>query len=125
MIYTVPAIGLQKVLDSIQNRRMEKYLSSLAHKIAEKDIPIVGKKVWYGHSFKWANKFTDILRKKAPEVIWIHFLKEVDDPKLIHVDEHLLDYAKILIESIREKTKGFDEESYPCTCGGYCERDFT
>ena len=69
MIYTVLAIGLQKVLDSVQNRRMEKYLSSLAHKIAEKDIPIVGKKVWYGHSFKWANKFTDILRKKAPEVI--------------------------------------------------------
>lgn len=62
--------------------------------------------------------------KKIPEAVWIHFLKEVDNPKLIHVDEHLLDYAKILLESIREKTRGYDERSYPCTCGGYCERDF-
>lgn len=62
--------------------------------------------------------------QKLPEAVWIHFLKEVDNPRLIHVDEHLLDYAKILLESIREKTKGYDEQSYPCTCGGYCERDF-
>ena len=71
------------------------------------------------YAFLYMDRF-----KKAPESIWIHFLKDVDEPKLIHVDEHLLDYAKILVESIREKTKGFDKQSYPCTCGGYCERDF-
>lgn len=62
--------------------------------------------------------------QETPEAIWIHFLKEVGDPAPIHVDEHLLDYARILVASVREKTSSFDESSYPCKCGGYCRRDF-
>ena len=59
-----------------------------------------------------------------PESIWIHFLKLPDDPQPIHIDDELLHYGKILIESVREKTTSVDEKDYPCTCGGYCERDF-
>jgi len=62
--------------------------------------------------------------KETPEAILIHFLKEVGDPIPIQVDEHLLEYAKILLESVRDKTKTLDEKAYPCTCGGYCEKDF-
>jgi CRISPR/Cas system-associated exonuclease Cas4 (RecB family) len=62
--------------------------------------------------------------KKTPVAVWIHFLKVPDDPQPIHIDEALLEYGKILIESVREKTRSENEEDYPCTCGGYCERDF-
>lgn len=60
---------------------------------------------------------------KIPEVVWIHFLVEPGEPIPIHIDEHLMDYGIILIESIREKTISEDKRDYPCTCGGYCERD--
>jgi len=62
--------------------------------------------------------------KKIPEAIWIHFLKDPGDPMVINVDDELLQYGQILVESIREKTKAFDEQSYPCKCWGFCERDF-
>jgi len=61
---------------------------------------------------------------KAPDEVWIHFLKVSDDPLPIHIDENVLEYGKILIDSIHEKTVSKDEEDYPCKCGGYCERDF-
>ena len=61
--------------------------------------------------------------EKIPEVVWIHFLVEPGDPIPIHIDEHLIDYGKILIESIRGKTISEDKREYPCTCGGFCERD--
>ena len=63
--------------------------------------------------------------KIVPEAVWIHFLKVPDDPQPIHIDDELLNYGKILIESVREKTTSYDEQSHPCKCGGYCERDFT
>jgi CRISPR/Cas system-associated exonuclease Cas4 (RecB family) len=62
---------------------------------------------------------------KAPDVVCIHFLKNPGDPIDIHIDELFLEYAEILLESVREKTRANDEHSYPCTCGGYCERDFS
>ena len=62
---------------------------------------------------------------KIPDVICIHFLKSPGDPIDIHIDELFLEYAEILVESVREKTRANDEHSYPCTCGGYCERDFS
>jgi hypothetical protein len=62
---------------------------------------------------------------RVPDIVCIHFLKEPGDPIPIHIDELFLEYAEILVESVREKTRSNDESSYPCTCGGYCERDFT
>jgi len=59
-----------------------------------------------------------------PDAVWIHFLKYPGDPHPIHIDDELLQYVKITIESVREKTRSQDKEDYPCTCGGYCERDF-
>jgi len=62
--------------------------------------------------------------KKVPDTVEIHFLKEPGDPKLIHITDSLLKYGKNLIRFIREKTLSEAENNYPCTCGGYCERDF-
>ena len=61
---------------------------------------------------------------KIPEEVWIHFLKFPNNPQTIHIDENILTYGKILIESIHDKTTSIYENNYPCTCGGYCERDF-
>ena len=61
---------------------------------------------------------------KAPDEVRIHFLKDTGDPQSIGIDEETLEYGKILIESTRKNTQSMDEESYPCKCGGYCERDF-
>ena len=62
--------------------------------------------------------------KKVPDAVCIHFLKFSCDPEVIHVDDNLLDYAKSLIDTVRKKTTSRAEQSYPCTCGGYCDRDF-
>ena len=60
---------------------------------------------------------------KAPEAVWIHFVKDLADPEVIQIDEELLEYGKIALESVRAKTLSCDEKDYPCTCGGFCERD--
>ena len=61
---------------------------------------------------------------KTPAALWVHFLKDALNPVPIHIDDALLDYGKMLIESVREKTLSKDEAAYACTCGGFCERDF-
>lgn len=61
---------------------------------------------------------------RPPEAVWIHFVKFNQDPLVINVDETLLNYGRILTESIRKQTNSTNEADYPCTCGGWCERDF-
>ena len=62
--------------------------------------------------------------KTVPEAVLINFLKVPDDAMPVHVDDHLLQYGTILIDSVQRDTVSQDERDYPCTCGGYCERDF-
>jgi len=62
--------------------------------------------------------------KKAPDKVLVHFLKTPEEPLVIHIDEHILEYGRIVLQSIREKTISQDEKDYPCTCGGYCEEEF-
>lgn len=86
---------------------------------------------------KHAKITDDILRQAAiyallyqdryqivPDSVSIHFLKDKGTPMPVYVDEALLEYGKILVESIREKTNSSLETDYPCTCGDYCKRDF-
>ena len=61
--------------------------------------------------------------QELPYAVCIHFLIDHDEPVPIHVDEHLLDYGKFLVASVREKTRSDQEFDYPCTCGGFCEKD--
>lgn len=61
--------------------------------------------------------------QEIPKEIQIHFLINPDDPLSIHVDEHLLDYGRLLVEFIREKTRSDQKTDYPCTCDGFCEND--
>lgn len=59
-----------------------------------------------------------------PIAVYIHFLKDPGNPVALFIDDAQLEYGKVLIDSIHEKTKARDETDYPCTCGGYCKRDF-
>jgi hypothetical protein len=59
-----------------------------------------------------------------PEEIWIHFLKYEGPPKRIPVDEAMIGYARSLVESLHRSTASDSEADYPCTCGGWCEKDF-
>ena len=59
-----------------------------------------------------------------PEQIWIHFLIDAKNPQVIMVDDAMISYASALVESVRSSTLSDLEEDYPCTCGGWCEKDF-
>lgn len=62
--------------------------------------------------------------EEIPVAVYIHFLKDPGDPVALFIDDAQLEYGKILIDSIHEKTQSRDETDYPCTCNGYCKRDF-
>jgi putative RecB family exonuclease len=62
--------------------------------------------------------------EEIPVAVYIHFLKDPGNPVPLFIDDAQLDYGKILIDFIHGKTGTKDEKDYPCTCGGYCERDF-
>lgn len=61
---------------------------------------------------------------RPPEAVWIHFVKFNQEPLAIEVDDLLLDYGRTVVESVRKQTGSTDEADYPCTCGGWCQRDF-
>lgn len=60
----------------------------------------------------------------APKEVWIHFLNSRQPPKIIHVDEHLLDYAQTILDFVRAQTISKNKSDYPCCCGGKCHPDF-
>lgn len=62
--------------------------------------------------------------KELPEAVAIHFLTARQGLELIHTDDAMLDYARILNESVHAKTLLEDPSDYPCTCNGRCREDF-
>jgi putative RecB family exonuclease len=62
---------------------------------------------------------------EIPLAVYIHFLKDPGDPMAVFIDDAQLAYGRVLIDFVHDKTGTNDERNYPCTCGGYCERDFT
>ena len=61
---------------------------------------------------------------RPPEEVWIHFVKFQGEPLVIQVDDPLLDYGRTVVEAVRKRITSTDEADYPCTCGGWCQRDF-
>ncbi len=48
-----------------------------------------------------------------PDAVGIHFLIEPGEPILIHIDEHLIDYGRLLLTSVREQTRSMQENELP------------
>jgi len=71
----------------------------------------------------YAMLFEDI-NGQPPADVWIHFLKFQDDPLPVGLDEELMQYGRQVLALVEQKTVSTREEDYPCTCGGYCHRDF-
>ena len=61
---------------------------------------------------------------KIPHQFWIHFLVSDQGPQPIPINEKLIKDCLHTLHMIREKVKSSLESDYPCTCGGYCKRDF-
>jgi CRISPR/Cas system-associated exonuclease Cas4 (RecB family) len=59
-----------------------------------------------------------------PRKILIHFLQSPGYPKAIKIDHADLDHGRQLIQAVRNSITSHDKADYPCTCGGYCQRDF-
>jgi hypothetical protein len=105
---------IDAVFEKTENVLLVDYKTS---KSAELTDDIVRQAILY--SLLYQDRFN-----KVPDTVGIHFLKEPGDPKPIYITDSLLKYGKNLIRYIREKTLTEAETNYPCTCGGYCERDF-
>lgn len=58
-----------------------------------------------------------------PDSISIDFLKH-QRTNSFKVTDEFTNYAIKICKEIHEKTSSTNEEDYPCTCGGWCERDF-
>ena len=73
------------------------------------------------------SSLTTSCARNLPELVQRNIRLRIEaggEPPRINIDDELLHYGKILIETVREKTTSQNEEDYPCKCGGYCERDF-
>jgi len=62
--------------------------------------------------------------KIRPHRVGVHFLKFRDGIKLIEVDDSLINLAKREAKLIHINTISDNPADYPCTCGGWCVRDF-
>ena len=58
-----------------------------------------------------------------PDIVAVDFLKTGTE-KRFPVTESLIEKAKQLCWEIRAMTSSDREEDYPCTCGGWCAKDF-
>ena len=54
----------------------------------------------------------------------IHYLKFLDGLREVHLTNDFMEKIKNLILNIHAKTQSEDEKDYPCTCGGWCNKDF-
>ena len=61
---------------------------------------------------------------RTPKELMVHFLIQPDKPVPIPITKDLIKSTCLVIKRVREKTKSENEADYPCTCGGYCQKDF-
>jgi hypothetical protein len=65
-------IGInQKVLSTIQHKRMLKRLRSIAKEVAKAELKIFGIKIWYGEAFTYSKMLTAFINKYSPKTIVI------------------------------------------------------
>lgn len=60
---------------------------------------------------------------RLPDIVSIDFLGPQRE-RCFRVTKRFIEYALELLKEIREKTQSTDEKDYPCTCGGWCKKDF-
>ena len=60
---------------------------------------------------------------RKPDMIAVDFL-QTGNKKFITVTNDMIDDARKLCIDIRSKIHSNDIADYPCTCGGWCEKDF-
>ena len=58
-----------------------------------------------------------------PDIVAVDFLK-TQTQRRFRATERLIQYAKDLCSDMYKKTASTREADYPCTCGGWCRKDF-
>jgi CRISPR/Cas system-associated exonuclease Cas4 (RecB family) len=105
------------VIDAIHNNNGEALLTD--YKTSKKDT--------LTHDIKVQMAIYALIYKDnygvLPNEIIIDFLKH-QTPITFKVSEEFPQYAIKLCKEIHEKTSSQNEQDYPCTCGGWCEKDF-
>jgi CRISPR/Cas system-associated exonuclease Cas4 (RecB family) len=61
--------------------------------------------------------------RKLPDLIAVDFL-QTGARKFFPATKELVYEARSLCSDITEKTQSKKEEDYPCTCGGWCDKEF-
>ncbi|MBA4387703.1 MAG: hypothetical protein C0404_06960 [Verrucomicrobia bacterium] len=64
-------LAMQYILDLVHSSASSAYIRMIVRKVRNGGIPVVGIKVWYGHSFKWSKALTTSLKRECPETIVI------------------------------------------------------
>lgn len=117
-LFSSPEYCVMGILDLIQERNgfieIIDYKTSKAATITEEYLLQLAL-----YALLYEEKF-----KKTPVKVGIHFLKFKDGIRMIDVDEKLINLAKREAKMIQLNTLSDDPSDYPCTCGGFCKRDF-
>lgn len=61
---------------------------------------------------------------RTPKELRVHFLIQPSRPVPIPITKALIKETCLALRKVRDKTRSENESDYPCTCGGYCGRDF-
>lgn len=109
--------GVMGIIDAIYDHQGRIYL--LDYKTSKSDEVTRDIQVQMSiYALLYLDKF-----HKMPHTVSIDFLKP-GTIKRLKVTEETLRYAQDLIREIHQKTQSEEESDYPCTCGGWCDRDF-
>jgi ATP-dependent exoDNAse (exonuclease V) beta subunit len=109
--------GIMGIIDAIYEHNSKVYI--IDYKTGAKDTISRDVKVQIAiYALLYKENF-----KKMPHTVSIVFLKP-QTIKRFRVTDELINQAISICKKIHEKTISDDESQYPCTCGGWCERDF-
>ena len=111
-------LGLMGVIDAVYDSQPGAIL--VDYKTSKKPVITEDMKRQAGlYSLLYQDRYA-----RTPHQFWIHFLVNDQDPQSIPITEKLIKDCLHTLHMVREKVKSSLESDYPCTCGGYCERDF-
>ena len=109
--------GVMGIIDAIYKHNGKVYL--VDYKTGKKDEVTRDIKIQMAiYALLYQEKFGE-----KPHTVSVDFLK-TKTIKRFKVTDKAINNAINICKKIHEKTSSDNESDYPCTCGGWCERDF-
>jgi len=109
--------GVMGIIDAIYKNDGRVYL--IDYKTGKKDDVTRDIKIQMAiYALLYQEKFGE-----RPHTVSVDFLK-TKTIKRFKITDTAINNAIMICKKIHEKTASDNESDYPCTCGGWCERDF-